>query len=264
MTSYPLRIPGLQASLRLHVHAENDVHISRQILEHGVWEEFESQLVCRYLQAGDNFLDAGANIGYFSVLAAHRVGPRGRVFAFEPEPRNFALLQKNLRLNKLQQRVDAHQLALATTDGAADLYLHSDNLGDHQLFASESGRQVICVPTVNGAGLLMPKVESLKLVKIDTQGAEFQVVMGLFPLLLDSGSGLRMIVELTPFSLRAAGSSGTQLLNLLAELDLPFAIIDHIDQQLVSCTLDELLRWCENVDSCPRDQGFMNIFLGRL
>ncbi len=73
-----------------------------------------------------------------------------------------------------------------------------------------------------------------------------------------------MIVELTPYSLRAAGSSGSELISLLAELQLPLAIIDHIQHQLVPCSVAELLRWCENVDACPEDQGFMNIFLGQL
>ena len=102
----------------------------------------------------------------------------------------------------------------------------------------------------------------MNLVKIDTQGAEFQVVQGLMPLLLASGSSLRMIVELTPYSLRAAGSSGAALLSLLEQLELPFAIIDHIEHQLVPSTAAELRQWCDNVDACPQDQGFMNIFLG--
>jgi len=257
-----LQVPGLRSELRLQVHAREDIHISRQIRERGVWEEYETRLLCRYLEADDCFLDVGANIGYFTVIAAQRVGPGGQVFAFEPEPRNFSLLQTNLALNGLQQQVHARQAALAAVAGNLDLHLHPNNLGDHQVFASEPTREVVTVPALCGAEYLAKKVSSLNLVKIDTQGAEFQVVRGLMPLLRNSGRQLRMIVELTPFSLRGAGSTGTALVSLLAQLELPFAIIDHVKHQLLPCSVPELVDWCENVDACPSDQGFMNILLG--
>ena len=262
--SYPLRIPDLCADLRLRVHAATDIHVSRQIRERGVWEEYETHLLCHYLASGDHFLDAGANIGYFTVVAAQRVGSSGRVFAFEPEPGNYELLCFNLELNGLQQQVHARQAALGNCAGPVDLHLHPHNLGDHQVFASESGREIVSVPSLCGADYLATRVAALDMVKIDTQGAECQVVLGLYPLLRASGDKLRMIVELTPYSLRAAGSSGSELISLLAELQLPLAIIDHIQHQLVPCSVAELLRWCENVDACPEDQGFMNIFLGQL
>jgi hypothetical protein len=83
-------------------------------------------------------------------------------------------------------------------------------------------------------------------------------------LLQASGPQLRMIVELTPFSLRAAGSSGAGLVALLAQLELPFAIIDHLEHNLVPCSAGGLIEWCDNVDASAGDQGFMNIFLGEL
>ena len=70
------------------------------------------------------------------------------------------------------------------------------------------------------------------------------------------------MVELTPFSLRAAGSSGAELVRLLGQLQLPFYIIDHIEHQLVASDQQELELWCNNVDAYPEDQGFMNILVG--
>ncbi len=102
---FPLRIPGLDRHLHLRVHSATDLHISRQIREQGIWEPYESSLVQQYLQPGDVFLDAGANIGYFTVLAAASVGAHGHVYAFEPEPRNFQLLRYNVELNGFSSAV---------------------------------------------------------------------------------------------------------------------------------------------------------------
>jgi FkbM family methyltransferase len=264
LESFPLRVPGTGGRLRLCVHEARDIHISRQIREHGIWEAYETSLLWRFLRPGDCFLDAGANIGYYTVIAAERVGPSGRVLAFEPEPQNFSLLQKNLRLNGVQQRVHARRAALSDRDQDLELHLHADNLGDHQVFPDESGRRVIPVSGLRGASCLADKVSTVNLVKIDTQGAEYHVTRGLMPLLKASGSRLRMIVELTPFSLQSAGCSGSELVQLLQQLDLPFAIIDHIEHRLVPCAAGELVDWCEAVDACDGDRGFMNIFLGEL
>ena len=98
-----LDIVGLQHSLQLYVHGEQDQFVSRRIREHGVWEPYETSLVLRLLQPGDVFVDVGANIGYFSVLAASLVGDAGKVFAFEPDPDNFQLLCANAELNGLDE-----------------------------------------------------------------------------------------------------------------------------------------------------------------
>jgi len=259
---FTLKLEGLEWPLQMYVHTANDQHISRDIREHGCWEAFETQLVLQYLRPGDCFFDVGANIGYYSVLAAAAVGPAGRVFAFEPEPRNFDLLQRNLELNQLAGRAEAARLALSSSTGQAELSLHPDNLGDHQLFGRQAGQSLIPVEVVRGEDYFAGQAVRPQMVKIDTQGAEQAVVEGLLPLLRAAGPELHMIVELTPRSLREAGSSGAELVDLLTTLGLPLAIIDHIEHRLCPVTASELTQWCKNVDAYPEDQGFMNIFVG--
>jgi FkbM family methyltransferase len=261
-----LYIPDLQADLKLQVHNEQDVHISRKIRESGIWEPYETELVCRALTAGDCCIDIGANLGYFTVVAAHCVGSTGRVYAFEPEPRNAELLRRNIALNGFQDRCVAEEAALAEAAGDACLYLHPDNLGDHQLYAGEKteggARKSVTVPLHRGDDYFAGRLERVGLVKIDTQGTEYKVVRGLMELFQRSGSELRIIVELTPYSLRAAGDSGAELIRLLAELQLPLHIIDHVEHELVASNAQELITWCDNVDSYPADEGFMNILVG--
>lgn len=257
-----LTIPGLAAELVLLVHGEVDRFVSRQLREHGVWEPFETRLVMACLGPGDVFLDVGANIGYFSILAAQCVGAQGRVWAFEPDPANCALMRASVARNGFEEIVVAEEAALSDHTGTGVLYLSEDNLGDHQVFGSGGGRARRDIRLLHGAEHLARHGVRPGLVKIDTQGSEYAVVTGLMPLLRTCTPDLRLLIELTPFSLRAAGASGRALVTALEELALPFWIVDHIEHRLVPTSAAALCEWCDNVDAVPGDEGFMNIFLG--
>ena len=259
---FPLRIPGLDRRLTLQLHDERDRFVSRRIREEGIWEPFETSLVLASLAPGAVFVDVGANIGYFTVLAAHQVGDSGAVFAFEPDPENFSLLQANLKLNGVQRQVEAVRAALSDEEGEGGLYLSEDNLGDHQIYAAGEIRERIPVPLVKGGEYLQHRIARLDLLKVDTQGSEFRVMSGLMPLLRELPPPLRILIELTPLSLRDAGSSGRALIELLATLSQPFWIVDHIEHRLVASSAEELARWCDDVDAVKGDSGFMNILVG--
>ena len=261
-TPVPLRIPGLPVPLRLYVHGVEDRFVSRRIREEGIWEPYETSLVLCALQPGDVFVDVGANLGYFSVLAASVVGEGGAVFAFEPDPANFQLIEANAALNGLQNRIEAIQAALAAADGKGQLFLSADNLGDHQTYATGGERKCLPIALLNGSDYLGDRLHRLDLLKIDTQGSEYQVVQGLLPLLQRQQRPPRIIIELTPLSLRQAGASGRALIELLARLEQPMWIIDHIEHRLAASCAAELARWCDDVDAVSGDTGFMNILVG--
>tara|TARA_R110002110_G_scaffold3754_1_gene19496 strand:- start:16394 stop:17203 length:810 start_codon:yes stop_codon:yes gene_type:complete len=248
--------------LQLYVHDENDRVISRTLREQGVWEPYETTLVLTTLRAGGVFIDVGANLGYFSIVAASVVGPAGKVFAFEPDASNFALLQRNATHNNLQERIHAAQIALHDCAGEGRLYLSRDNSGDHQIHSSDERRDSVPVRLCHGSDYLEPLVSRIDLLKIDTQGAEYAVVKGLLPLLLGLPEKPSVLIELTPLSLRQAGSSGRQLIALLEQLQRPFWIVDHIEHRLVACAPQALAQWCDNVDAVDGDAGFMNILVG--
>ncbi|NND67406.1 MAG: FkbM family methyltransferase [Halioglobus sp.] len=248
--------------LTLCVHDERDQYVSRRLREEGVWEPYETELVLAALAPGDVFVDAGANIGYFSILAAARVGASGAVFAFEPDPANAALLRESARSNALDGIITVVEAALAQEAGSAALFLSSDNLGDHQLFAGDEDRESVAVTMVNGAQYLAPFVRDIAMVKVDTQGFEYEVLAGLMPLLRELPRTPRLLVELTPYSLAQAGSSGRELVELLASLGQPMWIVDHLEHRLAASDAAALATWCDNVAATPGDQGFMNILVG--
>lgn len=258
----PLCIPGLPDRLSLHVHGETDRHISRRLREEGIWEPYETTLVVAALQPGDIFVDVGANIGYYPVIAAGRVGHKGGVFAFEPDPDNFRLLLQNLQLNNCAQRVSAFEAGLSDETLPGQLFLSEDNAGDHQVFACGTDRRSLPVSLYNGSDFLRNRLSRIDLLKIDVQGAEYAVMSGLLPLIRELPAVPRIIIELTPLSLRQAGSSGRCLIELLATLAQPLWIIDHVGHRLVACSAPELAQWCDDVDAVAGDAGFMNILLG--
>ena len=261
-TEITLQIPSFPEAPRLYIHGEKDRFVSRQIRNQGIWEPYETSLVLGFLNAGDVFVDVGANIGYFTVIAANVVGLTGKVVAFEPDPENMRLLQASCELNGLQSRVETVQAGLSECDGPARLYLSEDNLGDHQIYSAQGGRESLPITLLHGGNYLRTRIERLDLLKVDTQGSEYGVMAGLLPLLLELSSPTRIIIELTPFSLRESGASGRALIELLSTLEQPFWIIDHIEHRLAATTASDLALWCDNVDDCEGDQGFMNILVG--
>lgn len=266
MGACKLTVPGLEPGLLMHVHQHHDLHVSAQIREHGVWEPFETQLVLQCVEPGHVCVDVGANIGYFTVLSGQAVGAGGRVYAFEPEPGNLALLQRNIALNHMSDRCTVVAAGLAENECSADFFLSADNQGDHQLHPDNPAQSLdsISIQCLAGDDYFSSREVRVDFVKIDTQGAEYGVVAGLLKTLQSSGESLKLLVELTPHSLRMAGYSGAQLIALLATLRLPFFIVDHVEHRLVATSAEELSIWCNNVDDCSGDRGFMNILLGNL
>jgi FkbM family methyltransferase len=258
-----LRVGDLPAPVRMYIHGPRDRCVSSALRDAGIWEPFETRLVLGLLAPGSVFLDVGANIGYFTLLAARAVGPGGRVFAFEPEPENFRLLQANLALNEVTGQVHAVMAGLSDADTDGRLYLSEDNLGDHQLHPADTSRGNVPVSLLHGSDYLCGRAGRFDVVKVDVQGAEYAVMAGLLPLLQAQGDPLHILLELSPAALRRAGHGGRKLIDMLAGLGHPFWIVDHLQHRLAPTSADELSRWCDNVEAVAGDEGFMNILIGR-
>jgi FkbM family methyltransferase len=254
----PLRIPGLDRRLVMRVHQSTDVHVSRQIRSHGIWEAEETRLLMALLQPGHRFADVGANIGYFTLLGATLVGSAGKVYAFEPDPANCRLLRDNCALNQLEN-VQVEELALSDQSGDGQLYLSEDNLGDHTIYNVRGARREQRIQLVEGSRYFESAGETLDVIKIDVQGAEFQVLKGLESTLENSLPALRLVLEFSPNSLVAAGSDGEALLDLLLRLGLRFYIFDHRNQRLLACEPEVLRKWVNLTRMDPSSEGFINL-----
>lgn len=256
-------IAGLRRQLVLFTHSPDTDLVSQKIAQTRVWEPFETRLWLACQRPGDRVVDVGANLGYYSLLSALASAPAGAIYAFEPAVDNFTLLRRNLALNACENLVEPVQAALGTDDALGTLYRSASNMGDHQVYAGDGPRVEESIALRNGAAVLAGRVAHIDLLKLDTQGSEHAVLTGLLPLLQASGGKLRMLVELTPFSLRLGGSSGRELVTLIAGLGLPLFIVDHLAHELVPCDCEALCEWSDNVAAGENDRGFMNIFAGQ-
>jgi FkbM family methyltransferase len=146
----------------------------------GTTEPGVQETLTRLLASGRTFYDVGANVGFFSLIAARRVGPSGRVYAFEPLPDNAEALIHNVELNALEN-VEVIQAAVSAHPGQALLAVTEESVQAH---LAEIETQVPTMQTIEvevtsidaevAAGKPPPDV-----VKIDYEGAELAVIEGM-------------------------------------------------------------------------------------
>ncbi|GAC1631206.1 MAG: hypothetical protein NVS9B14_02670 [Candidatus Acidiferrum sp.] len=129
--------------------------------------------------APKNFLDLGANIGYFSCLLGKLAGQSGRVVSIEPEPLNRELLQENLRRNHITNTT-VQACAVGAAEGTAKLGIYKPaNRGRHSMVDLENCKTFIEVPVRRLDDLLQETdVKSWDLLKIDVEGYEPFVMEG--------------------------------------------------------------------------------------
>jgi len=165
--------------------------LSLWIKEPGTMKWIDSQL-----HEGDRFLDIGANIGIYSIAAAHRVGDSGRVYAVEPHRVNTLTLLSNVSANKMASRIDVLPLALSDKPGVARFNYVSLNsastgsqLGRTKMAASTSEREfkpvaseTVLSTTIDHL-LQQGAIEPPHLVKIDVDGIELSILRGMDGLL---------------------------------------------------------------------------------
>lgn len=160
--------------------------------------------------AGSVVVDVGAYIGFFAVSFARKVGPSGRVVAFEPEPGNAALLRRNVQRAGVEN-VTVVEAAISDRRGFAALYLEPGHPAGHRIFASTSARRSISIPvlTLDEYFVGVPLMTPLSLAKIDVQGTELKVLRGM-QRTLERFPAMRLLVEYTPSALAEAGDSSEE------------------------------------------------------
>jgi FkbM family methyltransferase len=230
-----------------------DRYVTPSLARAGAFEPFETELLLDALRPGDVALDIGAHVGYYTLLMARRVGPRGRVFAFEPDPANFDLLRRNVALNGYANVV-LGPLAAADRGGPARLHLSGDNAGDHRLYpAGGEARPSVEVQTVALDNYFAGYSGPIDLVKIDIQGAECAALEGMRGLLARQAH-VTLFTEFWPMGLAASGRSAAAYLDLLRELGFRLSRVSEPHRAVVRADPAELLR-----DYPPESDRFTNL-----
>ena len=195
-------------------------------------------------QRGDFILDGGANVGLYSQFFSRLVGPKGKVFAFEPTPPTFAQLEKAL-LDCGAKNVSAHPFALGHENGLATIHLpdgvsghaalepHVDAWGDVSLDSFQ-----VEVQRLDDLVEEMP-IERLDFIKLDLEGAEPLAIEGASTTLRRHLPSIHL--ELSPSFMQDFGRSAEDLQNSLEAIGYD-ALLGFRDKNDSPTLLEDLLR----------------------
>jgi FkbM family methyltransferase len=190
--------------------------IQQYIYFFGIWEPELTAWIAGRLAPGDTFIDVGANIGYYSLLASKHVGKSGRVIGIEASPAVFKQLHENVTRNRLAN-VQTVNVAVSDRKGVVQLFRGPDhNVGETSLFQGEGfepGDSVASAPLEEIVS--REDLAAARLIKIDIEGAERFVVPALAPILRSGRADLELIVEFHPQYLTEPGQRADDLIQMM-------------------------------------------------
>ena len=245
--------PDLSMRSTFRAYAINKVH-----------EESTTALFCKTVKEGDVVIDLGANIGYFTLLAAKLVGKKGKVYAFEPEPRNYQYLIRNIQLNGYENVV-ALQKAVADKHGRVKLFICPYDTGHHTIqkydgiqayrpdFVNEK-QEFVEVEQVRLDDFLGGKTTKINVIKMDVEGAEMLALAGMEQL-IRGNKNLIMFIEFFPLLIKEMGQSPEKLVRrLLEDFHFRMYVVGHdysmrdrvpCEDQLRISSVDQLMGLCK-------------------
>ncbi|MDT8069354.1 MAG: FkbM family methyltransferase [Terriglobia bacterium] len=170
-----------------------------------------------------NVLDIGANIGYTAAVLAQAAESGRKVYAFEPEPFNFGLLQQTALQPEFEGKIVPMQLAVGAEVGNIDLWINDNHHADHRVATEQfrlahPGLKKVGVPLVSIDSFLESKPGQISFVKIDVQGYELAVCKGMQDTLRQNPD-ITIVLEFMPSAMRELGFEPLHLIDLFEERD---------------------------------------------
>lgn len=237
-----------------------DADVSKQIREFGWYrdENFDTEILQRHLKAGMTFVDLGANVGFYTFLARSKVEQDGRVFAFEPFPRNAELIRASIKENSFKN-VTLVEAAVSDIKGKATFYLSPDANSEHSLLNLEfehndEAQREIEVNVITVDSFFQETVGDTKIdfIKMDIEGSEYRALMGMKAILGDSRQ-LTLLTEFWPNGFRKDNQDPYEFLANLIAFGFKISFIDNINEVVRPVSVAELGKledyWTGNLKS---------------
>jgi FkbM family methyltransferase len=192
-----------------------DPHDSLNLFINKIYEPYETELVSSIIKPGNVVLDIGANIGYYTLIFAKLVGQNGKVFAFEPEPANFQLLEKNVSVNGYSN-VIPEQKAVSNRNEKKKLYLNNENSGMHTIYKSEQRANLdsVEIETVSLDNYFSNYTGKIDFIKMDIEGSEYTALEGM-QTILQRQNNIQLLVAFYPSGIVQYGYKPEQQIDLL-------------------------------------------------
>lgn len=191
--------------------------IQRYIYYFGIWEPTVTDWIRRCLKPGDIFVDVGANIGYYTILASFIVGDQGRVVAVEASPCIFDNLKRNIERNRIR---NTRALNLAVSDHAGKVQIFGGgegNIGETSILPQDGSKFETEVDSATLDSIPFEEEKKrIRLVKIDVEGAECFVADGMHQL-LDECPRMDVVIEIDPARLETQGRTAEDIFNIFEQ-----------------------------------------------
>jgi len=220
---------------------------------HGIHGAHDLKIFKDNVKNGDNVVDLGANIGYFTLILAKLVGPTGKVFAFEPDPRNLTLLKKNIEYNNYKNVIIVPK-AVSNVNDKCTLYVGQKTFGQNRIYKPEKTDTQKFVPTDSEtirlddffkANNLLDKIS---FIKMDIEGSEFLALSGMKEI-LKLNKNIKIFTEVETSYLEDAGSSYDQFMDVLTENNFTFSLADNRNEVLIKVDRSQLKKILSSGDS---------------
>jgi FkbM family methyltransferase len=199
-----------------------DLLIAPWLLMHGEWEPEETELVKKLIKPGDVFVDVGANLGYYTLLAI-RVGA-SQAYAFEAQPSTYELLGKNVIINWMSKVVQYEHLAIYSHTTDLEFFVRNHYPGNSSLGFSPPDQlkkwfdttTAVKVHAVSLDDYFADKPAKIDLIKVDVEGAEPAVFEGARRTLAQNRN-VKVLCEWSPDQMATARQDPKHLIELWAE-----------------------------------------------
>ena len=212
----------------------------------GVYGELDTEIVKNEIKSGDTVVDVGANIGYYTLIFAKLVGNTGKVIAFEPEPKNFKILKKNISINKLTN-VILEQKIVSNKNEKTKLFLANSGIVGHHINPTKNSTNFIEVDSVTLDDYFLTNNISKKInfLKIDVEGAEIKVLEGAKTILRNDK--IKIFTEFNRLAIEKLGVKPEKFLSLLTENNFKFFLPNYKTNNISETNVNELLTSDETI-----------------
>jgi FkbM family methyltransferase len=216
----------------------DDNYIGGSIIREHEYEPFLTRLFGELLRPGMQVLDVGANMGYFSLLAASLVGESGRVYSWEPSPSNVKMLLASHLANGFKN-IEIVQAAAGRRSGLLNYFPNFSN-GMVNEIGQVPPEQAFAAETVMALRIddVLPRDAKIDFVKIDVEGFEYEALNGALETLRRCRPTI--VSEFCPKSLlSSSGISGEEFLRFVVQLGYDMQVVD--DKKLIPGDIPEVL-----------------------
>jgi len=244
---------------KMYVHTD-DKSIVPYLLLDNAWEKYKTDLFIKEVSRGMIIVDVGANIGYYTLIAANLVGPEGAVYAFEPEPTNYDLLCKNIKVNGYTN-ITAINKAVSNKTGKAILYYEKERIvnpsfsksnvlsvGDANKKRNVGALEVETVSMDEYFEKALIDLSNINVIKVDVEGAEGLMIDGSEMILMNDN--LTLFLEFWPEGLKKLGSDPLKLVQKLKKYGFKASLINEQKQKIEPIDIEDFYM------NMKPDQGF--------